>query len=110
MSRAASSVSTGVGGAKIEDGKIDKHAIGFEPGKQIMDVNTKKTLEDIISGKALAAPSSRYRRVVASRRGSSASAARPCSGAVSSTPNAKAQTKRVVVSAMVLQSETRNGT
>jgi predicted NBD/HSP70 family sugar kinase len=46
-------VSTGVGGVKIENGKIDEHAVGFEPGKQIMDVNSGKTLEDMISGKAL---------------------------------------------------------
>jgi predicted NBD/HSP70 family sugar kinase len=46
-------VSTGVGGAKIENGKIDQHAVGFEPGKQIIDVQTGKTLEDMISGKAL---------------------------------------------------------
>lgn len=46
-------VSTGVGGAKIVDGKIDEHAIGFEPGKQIMDVESGKTLEDLISGRAL---------------------------------------------------------
>lgn len=46
-------VSTGVGGARIVDGKIDEHSIGFEPGNQIMDINTKKTLEDMISGKAL---------------------------------------------------------
>ena len=47
-------VSTGVGGAKIENGKIDKHTIGFEPGKQIMEIDSGKTLEDMISGKALA--------------------------------------------------------
>jgi predicted NBD/HSP70 family sugar kinase len=47
-------VSTGVGGAKIVNGKIDEHAIGFEPGKQIIDVNTGKTLEQMISGKSLA--------------------------------------------------------
>ncbi len=46
-------VSTGVGGAKIVDGQIDKRAIGFEPGKQIVDIDSKKTLEDMISGKAL---------------------------------------------------------
>lgn len=46
-------VSTGVGGARIVNGKIDEHAIGFEPGKQIMDINTKETLEGLISGKAL---------------------------------------------------------
>jgi predicted NBD/HSP70 family sugar kinase len=47
-------VSTGVGGARIVSGKIDERAIGFEPGKQIIDVDTKKTLEEMISGKALA--------------------------------------------------------
>lgn len=46
-------VSTGVGGARIVDGKIDEHSVGFEPGNQIVDFNTKKTLEDMISGKAL---------------------------------------------------------
>ena len=46
-------VSTGVGGARIVDGKIDEHSIGFEPGKQVIDIETKKTLEDMISGKAL---------------------------------------------------------
>lgn len=48
-------VSTGVGGARIVDGKIDERSIGFEPGKQIMDIDTQKTLEDLISGKALQA-------------------------------------------------------
>lgn len=48
-------VSTGVGGAKIVNGKIDEHAIGFEPGKQIIDFNSGKTLEDLISGKSLQA-------------------------------------------------------
>jgi glucokinase len=46
-------VSTGVGGVRIVDGKIDDRSIGFEPGKQIIDVDTQKTLEDMISGKAL---------------------------------------------------------
>ncbi len=46
-------VSTGVGGARIVNGKIDERAVGFEPGKQIMDIDTGKTLEDMISGKSL---------------------------------------------------------
>jgi predicted NBD/HSP70 family sugar kinase len=48
-------VSTGVGGARIIDGKIDERAIGFEPGKQIVDMEEgfNKTLEELISGKAL---------------------------------------------------------
>jgi predicted NBD/HSP70 family sugar kinase len=48
-------VSTGVGGARIVNGKIDERSVGFEPGKQIMDVDTGKTLEEMISGKALEA-------------------------------------------------------
>lgn len=43
-------ISTGVGGAKIEDGQIDKNSLGFEPGQQIIN---HKTLEDLISGSAL---------------------------------------------------------
>ena len=46
-------VSTGVGGARIVNSKIDEKAIGFEPGNQIIDMNSKKTLEEMISGKAL---------------------------------------------------------
>ncbi|PIR40336.1 MAG: hypothetical protein COV33_00220 [Candidatus Zambryskibacteria bacterium CG10_big_fil_rev_8_21_14_0_10_34_34] len=46
-------VSTGVGGARIVEGKIDEYAIGFEPGKQIMNIDSGETLEDLISGKAL---------------------------------------------------------
>ena len=32
-------VSTGVGGARFVDGKIDRNAMGFEPGHQIIDMN-----------------------------------------------------------------------
>jgi len=32
-------VSTGVGGARIVDGKIDKNVMGFEPGHQIIEIN-----------------------------------------------------------------------
>jgi len=32
-------VSTGVGGARIVDGKIDRSAMGFEPGHQIIEIN-----------------------------------------------------------------------
>ncbi|NLE07497.1 MAG: ROK family protein [Parcubacteria group bacterium] len=48
-------VSTGVGGARIVGGKIDERAIGFEPGKQIINISPIQTLEDLISGKALEA-------------------------------------------------------
>lgn len=46
-------VSTGVGGARIVSGQIDEKAIGFEPGKQIIDMDSGQNLEDMISGKAL---------------------------------------------------------
>ena len=53
-------VSTGVGGVKIENGKIDQASIGFEPGHQILDIDgsvlgggTVHTLENLVSGAAL---------------------------------------------------------
>lgn len=45
-------ISTGVGGARIVDGKIDKSFQGFEPGNQIIDLEGT-TLEAYISGEAL---------------------------------------------------------
>ncbi|MEX1026394.1 MAG: ROK family protein [Candidatus Paceibacterota bacterium] len=54
-------VSTGVGGARMIDGRIDESAYGFEPGHQIVDLsgtleedNAGGTLEGLISGTALA--------------------------------------------------------
>lgn len=53
-------VSTGVGGVKIENGDIDMTAIGFEPGHQIIDVDrtilgadVQPILENVISGTAV---------------------------------------------------------
>lgn len=53
-------VSTGVGGAKIEDGVIDDASIGFEPGHQILDIDRtilgddiEPTLENLVSGTAV---------------------------------------------------------
>lgn len=48
-------VSTGIGGVRIVDGKIDKGTYGFEPGAQIIDINDEKTgyLEGRVSGSAL---------------------------------------------------------
>ncbi|MEX0930870.1 MAG: ROK family protein [Candidatus Paceibacterota bacterium] len=50
-------VSTGVGGAKIENGVIDSYHVGFEPGHQILDIDrtilgddTIPTLENLVSG------------------------------------------------------------
>lgn len=49
-------VSTGVGGVRIVDGNIDRNAMGFEIGHQIIesgeDVPTPKRLEECISGSA----------------------------------------------------------
>lgn len=55
-------VSTGVGGAKIENGVIDQYHTGFEPGHQILDIDhtilgeeIEPTLENLISGAAIEA-------------------------------------------------------
>lgn len=56
-------VSTGVGGARIVDGRIDKNRFGFEPGHQIINLSEngeaegrggQSRLEDLVSGTALA--------------------------------------------------------
>ena len=46
-------ISTGVGGAKYENGAIDENTFGFEPGHQIIDFKNNKSLEDLVSGTAL---------------------------------------------------------
>jgi len=53
-------VSTGVGGARIDNGEIDHASIGFEPGKQILDIDRTvlgediaPTLENLVSGTAV---------------------------------------------------------
>ena len=53
-------ISTGVGGARYVDGKLDVASVGFEPGHQILDLDCtilgkdiKPTLENLVSGKAL---------------------------------------------------------
>lgn len=46
-------VSTGVGGAKITNGKIEHRRLGFEPGFQILDVISGKNFEDLASGTAI---------------------------------------------------------
>lgn len=47
-------VSTGVGGARFVDGKMDEESVGFEPGNLIVNEHNE-TLESIISGKAIEA-------------------------------------------------------
>lgn len=44
-------ISTGVGGARIVDGKIDASSLGFEPGHQIIDRG--QTLEQLVSGRGI---------------------------------------------------------
>jgi predicted NBD/HSP70 family sugar kinase len=47
-------ISTGVGGVRIVDGRIDRHLTSFEPGHQIIDLNQpEKHLEDYVSGWAV---------------------------------------------------------
>ncbi len=46
-------ISTGVGGSRVVNGRLDENALGFEPGKQIVDAERKITLENLISGRAL---------------------------------------------------------
>lgn len=53
-------VSTGVGGVKIEHGKIDDYRNGFEPGHQVLDIDhtilgegVEPTLENLVSGSAI---------------------------------------------------------
>jgi len=54
-------ISTGVGGARIEEGHVSLVSAGFEPGQQLIDVDrsilgaaTPHTLENLISGTAVA--------------------------------------------------------
>lgn len=44
-------ISTGTGGSRIVNGKIDTNTIGFEPGYQI--IHNEKVLGDYVSGRAL---------------------------------------------------------
>ncbi|USN88770.1 MAG: ROK family protein [Candidatus Nomurabacteria bacterium] len=53
-------ISTGVGGVKIENGEIDMASVGFEPGHQVLDIDrtilgedVKPTLENLVSGTAV---------------------------------------------------------
>jgi predicted NBD/HSP70 family sugar kinase len=55
-------VSTGVGGVKIVDGRIDPATSGFEPGHQVLDIDRtvlgddiEPTLENLVSGTGLEA-------------------------------------------------------
>ena len=43
-------VSTGIGGARVIDGRIDKRTVGFEPGKQIINNGNLQSVEQFVSG------------------------------------------------------------
>lgn len=69
-------VSTGVGGARIVDGKIDANALGFEPGHQILDLHGSPCaqcghlgdLQSLIGGRELEARVGRPPKRIRSRR------------------------------------------
>lgn len=46
-------ISTGVGGARIVNGKVDQNVLGFEPGFQIIDKENLLSLEELVSGYGL---------------------------------------------------------
>lgn len=48
-------VSSGLGGVRVVNGAIDKKSQGFEPGHQIVDLQTGADIESFVSGKALTA-------------------------------------------------------
>lgn len=46
-------IGTGVGGARVVNGKIDANAIGFEPGSQFICFESERDLESYVSGGAI---------------------------------------------------------
>ncbi len=46
-------IGTGIGGARIVEGRIDERSHGFEPGHQVVDYASGRDLESMISGSAL---------------------------------------------------------
>ncbi len=48
-------ISTGIGGGRVVDGKIDSKALGFEPGEHIIDITKHPplTFEGLVSGEAI---------------------------------------------------------
>lgn len=46
-------ISTGIGGVKIVNGKFEKNRFGFEPGFQIINNETGENFEDLCSGTAV---------------------------------------------------------
>lgn len=49
-------ISTGIGGARITDGAIDRVSVGFEPGGQYVHIDGEaRTFEELVSGRSVAA-------------------------------------------------------
>jgi predicted NBD/HSP70 family sugar kinase len=46
-------ISTGIGGGRVVNGKIDSYKYGFEPGKQLFNVLSGDNFEDMFSGGAI---------------------------------------------------------
>jgi len=46
-------VGTGIGGALIVGGRPAPHAVGYEPGQQVIDYERMRTLEDVAGGASL---------------------------------------------------------
>lgn len=46
-------IGTGIGGALVVNGEVAPHASGFEPGHQVLDIDTGDTFEGLVSGHAL---------------------------------------------------------
>ena len=46
-------VGTGVGGSVVEDGRSRSQGRGFEPGRQVLELSTGRTLQDLVGGTAL---------------------------------------------------------
>lgn len=58
-------ISTGVGGVRLTNGQIDRYAVGFEPGHQIIDYHEpNKHLEDYVSGAGVKAKTGRDPRTI----------------------------------------------
>ena len=57
-------ISTGIGGARIVDGVIDRHVVGFEPGKQIIDHTNLTSIESHISGHGIQNESGKEPRTI----------------------------------------------
>lgn len=58
-------VSTGIGGVKIINGRFEKNRFGFEPGFQILNNQTGENWEDLCSGTAVENKYKEHPRVVA---------------------------------------------